>query len=140
MARCFRSRENTTRSTRRSSFHVPSNLHESRYGLRAHGLTPGRSGAARYEGVVPISTDIEKDLTPADTRAIIDFIKLHRHTNQPFEVVHTGNTTGKSQSQDAEVVGRFADAGATWWFESPLPWRLSFEEVRTRIRSGPPRL
>jgi len=96
--------------------------------------------AARYEGVVPISTDIEKDLTPADTRAIIDFIKLHRHTNQPFEVVHTGNTTGKSQSQDAEVVGRFADAGATWWFESPLPWRLSFEEVRTRIRSGPPRL
>jgi alkanesulfonate monooxygenase SsuD/methylene tetrahydromethanopterin reductase-like flavin-dependent oxidoreductase (luciferase family) len=95
--------------------------------------------AARYEGVVPISPDIEKDLTPAETRAIIDFIRLHRKTDGPFEFVHAGNTPGKSKSQDTEIVASFADAGATWWFEAPLPWGMSFEEVRTRIRSGPPR-
>jgi len=122
---------------------LPSPLQSPRIPIWVAGTWPRRRPfrrAARYDGVVPISPDIEKDLTPADTRAIIEFIKLHRPTNLPFEVVHAGNTTGKSKSQDAELVSRFADAGATWWFESPLPWRLSFEEVSMRIRSGPPRL
>ena len=75
---------------------------------------------------MPISPDIEKNLTPADTRAIIEFIRLHRKAAGSFDVVHRGNTAGTSKSQDAEIVAPFANAGVTWWFESPLPWRSSF--------------
>jgi hypothetical protein len=37
-------------------------------------------------------------------------------------------------------VAPYEEAGATWWFESRVPWHSSVEKVRARIGMGPPRL
>lgn len=94
--------------------------------------------AARYDGVVPMAQDIEKDLTADDVRAMLAFVTRHRGGDGPFDVVHAGNTPGKSKGEDRDIVAPFVEAGATWWFEAPLPWKSSPEQVRQRIRSGPP--
>ncbi len=94
--------------------------------------------AARYDGVVPISADIEKDLTAEETRAILKFIRRHRTSDAPFDLVHSGITGGRSRQEDHETVAPFIEAGATWWFEAPIPWRSTFKQVRDRIRFGPP--
>lgn len=96
--------------------------------------------AARYDGVVPITADIEEQRTPELIRAIVAFIAKHRTIDAPFEVVQSGITPGKSRAEDADIVAPFMAAGATWWFESPLPWRTTLDEVRARIRNGPPRI
>jgi alkanesulfonate monooxygenase SsuD/methylene tetrahydromethanopterin reductase-like flavin-dependent oxidoreductase (luciferase family) len=96
--------------------------------------------AARYDGVVPISSDIEKSLAPDDVRAIVAFIKQHRTTDAPFEVNQSGFTRGTDPAEDRDQVAPYAEAGATWWVESILPWKRPLDEARRRIRSGPPRL
>jgi hypothetical protein len=55
-------------------------------------------------------------------------------------VVHSGDTTGDDFEHDRAIVGPYLEAGATWWFESPLPWKTTLENVRARIRKGPPRI
>jgi alkanesulfonate monooxygenase SsuD/methylene tetrahydromethanopterin reductase-like flavin-dependent oxidoreductase (luciferase family) len=95
--------------------------------------------AARYDGVVPMSSNIEKDLSVDDTRAIAKFIKDHRKSSDRFDIMHAGDTAGKSKREAADIVGPFIEAGATWWNEAPLPWKTTLEEVRARIDAGPPR-
>jgi len=95
--------------------------------------------AARYDGVVPMSGDIEQDLSPDDVRAIAAFIKQHRANDKPFDIMRAEITTGKSKSEAADIVAPFTEAGATWWNEAPIPWKSSLEEVRARILAGPPK-
>jgi len=94
--------------------------------------------AARYDGVVPMSGDIEQDLSTDDVRAIAAFIKQHRTSDRTFDIMRAGITAGKSKSEAADIVAPFIEAGATWWNEAPIPWKTSLEEVRTRILAGPP--
>jgi alkanesulfonate monooxygenase SsuD/methylene tetrahydromethanopterin reductase-like flavin-dependent oxidoreductase (luciferase family) len=96
--------------------------------------------AARFDGVVPVSTDIEKSLAPDDVRAIVAFIKSQRTSDAPFDVVHSGETPGDNKEQDRAIVAPYAEAGATWWLEGILPWKTPLEKVRARIRKGPPRV
>lgn len=96
--------------------------------------------AARFDGVAPVSTDIEKSLTPDDIRAIVAFIKRQRTSDAPFDVVHSGETPGENAEQDREIVAPYAEAGATWWLEGILPWKTALDKVRARIRKGPPRV
>jgi len=96
--------------------------------------------AARFDGVVPISGDIETPLTPSQIRDLIAFIKSVRASDAPFEVIQSGSTTGENAEQDRAIIAQYKEAGATWWFESRVPWQTSVEQVRQRIRMGPPRL
>jgi alkanesulfonate monooxygenase SsuD/methylene tetrahydromethanopterin reductase-like flavin-dependent oxidoreductase (luciferase family) len=96
--------------------------------------------AARFDGVLPISGDIETSLLPSQVRDLIAFIKSVRTSNAPFEVIQSGETIGENAAQDCAIIAPFEEAGATWWLESRLPWRTSIEKVRERIRMGPPRL
>ena len=96
--------------------------------------------ASRFDGIVPISGDLETSLTPAQVRALVAFIKSVRTSDDPFEVIQSGETTGENAEQDHAIVAPYEEAGATWWFEGRLPWRTSLEKVRERIRQGPPRL
>ena len=96
--------------------------------------------AARFDGMLPISGDIETSLTPSQVRDLVAFIKGVRTSDAPFEVIQSGETTGENSEQDRAIVVPYEEAGATWWFESRLPWRTSPEKVRERIRRGPPRL
>lgn len=96
--------------------------------------------AARFDGVAPISNDIKKSLTPNDIRAIAAFIKSQRTSDAPFDIIHAGETSGDSAEQDRAIVAPYAEAGATWWSESILPWKTPLDKVRARIRKGPPRV
>ena len=95
--------------------------------------------AARYDGVVPMSSNIEKDLTADEVRAIARFLAEHRNSNGPYDIVHAGDSGGKSKREAADLVAPFIAAGATWWNEAPLPWQTTLEDIRARIDAGPPR-
>jgi alkanesulfonate monooxygenase SsuD/methylene tetrahydromethanopterin reductase-like flavin-dependent oxidoreductase (luciferase family) len=95
--------------------------------------------AARYDGVVPMAANIEKDLSADDVRAIAKFITKHRKRDGAFDIVHAGDTAGKSKREAADIVAPFVEAGATWWNEAPLPWKTTLDDVRARIAAGPPK-
>lgn len=93
--------------------------------------------AARYDGVVPMTADIEQPLTPSHIEQIVTYVRKHRTVEAPFEVLQSGVTPGESAAQDWQIVAPYAAAGATWWVETVLPWKRPFEEARRRIRKGP---
>ena len=75
-------------------------------------------------------------LTLDDFRACLAYVQAQRPQHAPFEVVMSGETP-EDRQQAIEMVRAFEEAGATWWVEEGLGWSL--EELRERIRSGPPR-
>jgi alkanesulfonate monooxygenase SsuD/methylene tetrahydromethanopterin reductase-like flavin-dependent oxidoreductase (luciferase family) len=96
--------------------------------------------AARYDGVLPVTGDLKTPISPGQFREIIRYIREIRSANEPFDFAHIGGTPGKSLDQDRETVAPYAAAGATWWLESIAPARQSLDDVRARIRRGPPTL
>jgi alkanesulfonate monooxygenase SsuD/methylene tetrahydromethanopterin reductase-like flavin-dependent oxidoreductase (luciferase family) len=102
---------------------------------------PMRRGA-RWDGVFPGKLDEHGFgwLTPDDVREIIAYVKEHRESDAPFDVVSGGLTPGDDPARATEIVAPYAEAGLTWWHEGIPDLRVSFDAVRTRIRQGPPRL
>jgi hypothetical protein len=95
--------------------------------------------AARWDGVVPIRVDYPKDLTPNDVKRIVTYMANYRTDPRPFNVCILG-TTPSDPDKGVETVQPYVEAGATWWSESINDMRGSFEEMRERIRKGPPRV
>lgn len=93
--------------------------------------------AARFDGVFPLM--LERALTSEDIREILKYIAEQREQPARFDVVAGGSTSGIDRAKDAAHVGGFAEAGATWWLES-FYLQHTLEQVRQRIRQGPPRL
>jgi alkanesulfonate monooxygenase SsuD/methylene tetrahydromethanopterin reductase-like flavin-dependent oxidoreductase (luciferase family) len=106
--------------------------------------------AARWDGVVPIGKggDMGRGLEPAEVRALVAYVRAHRPSEAPFDVVVGGHTAGEHLSADRSVVEPYVAAGATWWIESISPWSFGWEwqgpwpfaAMRERIRRGPPRI
>lgn len=96
----------------------------------------------RYDGLVPqkLSTDGKNtSITPDDIRAIKRYIDEQRTLSTPFDIVIEGETPGDDQDQAHSIVRKWADAGTTWWIEAR--WQASnIDEIRTRIRQGPPQV
>jgi alkanesulfonate monooxygenase SsuD/methylene tetrahydromethanopterin reductase-like flavin-dependent oxidoreductase (luciferase family) len=91
--------------------------------------------AARWDGVVPMSRDIMQPLTPADVIDLLAYTQAHRRASGDFDVVLSGSTSGPG---DIDGVQAYADAGATWWLEDTSPWLRSVDDLRARLREGPP--
>ncbi len=93
--------------------------------------------AARWDGVClkAIHHETYKPLTLHEFRACLAYVRAQRTLDTPFDVVMSGETPSDRQ-QGSEIVRPFAEAGATWWIEGG--YGFTFEEFRTRIRSGPP--
>ncbi len=126
----------------RETTFLPTPIQQPRIPIWVAGMWPNKPPfrrAARYDGVVPISTDIEHPLPPDEVRALIIYIRSHRITDVPFDLVCSGETTADSV-RAREIVAPYAEAGATWWLESVLPWKTSFADFRARVVAGPPRL
>lgn len=88
--------------------------------------------AARWDGVFPMNP-----FTPSQLRDVIGYVKEHRASVAPFDVVCPGRTEGRGDSQDAETVAALGEAGLTWWIEL---YRPLLPDLRERIRIGPPRV
>lgn len=98
--------------------------------------------ALRYDGLLPNKLDVtgsQARVMPDDIRAIKTYIAEHRALTAPFDIIIEGETPSDQPEQAAEIVRPFAEAGATWWTEAR--WGGNpLEEVRTRIKQGPPRI
>jgi alkanesulfonate monooxygenase SsuD/methylene tetrahydromethanopterin reductase-like flavin-dependent oxidoreductase (luciferase family) len=93
--------------------------------------------AAQFDGVYPQQRG--RPLTPEDFQQILAFIQTQRTRSTPFEALAFGLTSGTNKASDAAHVAAFAQAGATWWLEHFAP-QHTVEQVRCRIKLGPPRL
>lgn len=104
--------------------------------------------AARWDGVMPLLRLSEGERETEALRACVHYIMSHRETDDPFDVGNSGVTPGDDPERATDIVGSFADAGATWWLEPIAPHRYgeSFAEpwntetLRERVLQGPPRI
>lgn len=95
----------------------------------------------RYDGLMPNKLNADgthAEVTPDDIRAMKTYIDQNRTLTTPFDIISEGETPGDDPAQAAELVRPYAEAGSTWWMEAR--WEAnSIDEIRTRLRQGPPR-
>jgi len=97
--------------------------------------------ALRWDGILPQkSGEAGSAMTPADLAAMHAFIEAERDETTPFDIVSEGETPGDDRERAAAIVRPFADAGATWWMETRWLGNNSPDELRARLRHGPPRI
>jgi alkanesulfonate monooxygenase SsuD/methylene tetrahydromethanopterin reductase-like flavin-dependent oxidoreductase (luciferase family) len=98
--------------------------------------------AARWDGVVVQATDAEG--RPAGASVLPEIVgwlagtRAREGRSGPFDIVVDGTTPGDDPGRAAEIAGRHADAGATWWIESDWA-NTDPAALRRRIEAGPPR-
>lgn len=96
---------------------------------------PPLGRAARWDGVFPIKPWPDW-MTPDEIRELRTYVYEHRESDAPFDIAVAGQSSGAADTRRALA---FADAGATWWLEWIGDRRGGYEEMRARIREGPPR-
>ena len=119
---------------------LPTPLQTPRIPIWVAGIWPHKKPfcrAAQFDGVYPQQRG--RPLEPEDFQQILAFIQTQRTRTTPLEALAFGLTSGTDKAQDAAHVAAFAQAGATWWLEHFAPHH-PFEQVRQRIRQGPPRI
>lgn len=97
----------------------------------------------RYDGLLPSKLNPDgsgAEMTPDDMRAMRAYVDERRGSATPFDIVQEGETPGDDPARAAEIVRPWAEAGATWWNESRWDFKTPLEEIRERIRQGPPRV
>ena len=102
--------------------------------------------AARWDGVIPLFDvrEDESDLGPL--RACLEYVRSHRSSDAPFDVVKTGITPGADQTRAREIIAGYEEAGVTWWLEAIAPYRYGkdfsepwdLDALRERVLQGPP--
>ena len=105
------------------------------------GFLPARKPlrrAARYDGVYP-GRNYPDVFTVPDMETVVEYISKHRDTLEGYDIVAGGETPADPE-EGAKVIKPWIEAGATWWSENINGWRGSLEEMRERIRAGPPRV
>lgn len=98
--------------------------------------------AARFDGFFPINRrwDPSDLLTPAQLAEMIAVIRTERGDLHGFEIVTAGYTHSSSREAVDSLIAPYAEVGATWWLETLEPQRGNLDELRERVRMGPPRL
>lgn len=90
--------------------------------------------AARWDGtyLMTVNQETGEMLKPAEVAAISEYLTGLRPGAAPIDIAVNGDLTGDQDPRG--TIGRFEDAGATWWVElcSDTP-----DEERDRIRAGP---
>ncbi|MHA2020399.1 MAG: LLM class flavin-dependent oxidoreductase, partial [Candidatus Thorarchaeota archaeon] len=94
--------------------------------------------AARYDGVTPVNSNWPDFLMPDHLRRVLEIVQAERGNLNDYDVVVCGDTTGTDSTSDREMIESWADAGATWWQENISGMRAEIDELRERIRRGPP--
>ena len=97
----------------------------------------------RWDGLLPAKLNDDgsfADVTPADIQAMRAYINEHRLQAAPFDIIMEGRTPGDDPERARAMVRPFAEAGATWWNEAMWMAPNAPEDIRARIRQGPPRV
>ena len=91
--------------------------------------------AARWDGVCP-----EGQLTLAEHTAMMAYIRRHRTSRVPFEVVRSAALPQGDAGKARSVIEAWAAAGVTWWITGTTGRPGAFEELRRMLAQGPPRI
>jgi alkanesulfonate monooxygenase SsuD/methylene tetrahydromethanopterin reductase-like flavin-dependent oxidoreductase (luciferase family) len=102
--------------------------------------------AAKWDGAFPLFDAEENEEELAQLDAMVRYVRKHRKSEQPAEIIIMGVTTSPDDRESVELVEQRAALGATWWLESMTPFRagLGYEDewpveaMRERILQGPP--
>jgi alkanesulfonate monooxygenase SsuD/methylene tetrahydromethanopterin reductase-like flavin-dependent oxidoreductase (luciferase family) len=94
--------------------------------------------AFRYDGIMPsVAAPPNSSPSPDDVRAIAAAARKRKGEGEPFDIIVEGTTPADDPQAAREHVLALAEAGATWWIESP--WDApSVASLRQRIGAGPP--
>ncbi len=116
----------------------PTPVQRPRIPIWVGGMWPNRAPfrrAARFDGVVPIKVDeagMPGNLEPSELAEVVAYVRRHRATDEPFEVVHGGRA-------DASAIADSEAAGATWYLSDAGVEGPGWEEPTLElIRRGPP--
>jgi alkanesulfonate monooxygenase SsuD/methylene tetrahydromethanopterin reductase-like flavin-dependent oxidoreductase (luciferase family) len=110
------------------------------------GAWPSRKSmgrALRYDGVLVAAVGGSAEssgVTPETIGEVKAYVEEKRDETTPFDIVWEGQTPGEDQGRAASIVRPYAEAGATWWIESPWMPPNEPKDLRVRIQQGPPRL
>lgn len=91
-----------------------------------------------WDGIIPQKMASEGPLSPDDIRAIKAYVEAHRTLTTPFDIITEGETPGDDPAGADAIMRPWKEAGVTWWMETRWGY-TSLQEVRERIRQGPPR-
>jgi len=94
--------------------------------------------ALRYDGLLAYT--MRGEVTPEDVDAMKGYAEERRGPDAPFDIVVEGETPGEDPGLAASAVRPYTEAGATWWIESPWSEPNAPEDLRRRLRQGPPRV
>lgn len=94
--------------------------------------------ALRYDGLLAYT--LRGEVTPEDIGAMKAYVEENRSPDAPFDIVWEGQTPGDDPGRAVEIVRPVAEAGATWWIESPWTPPNEPADLRRRIEAGPPRV
>jgi alkanesulfonate monooxygenase SsuD/methylene tetrahydromethanopterin reductase-like flavin-dependent oxidoreductase (luciferase family) len=109
------------------------------------GAWPSRKSMGRtlrYDGVLAATiggSAGSPGVTPETIQEIKAYAEKNRDNTTPFDIVWEGQTPGEDPERAASTVRPYAEAGATWWIESPWTPPNEPEDLRLRINQGPPR-
>jgi alkanesulfonate monooxygenase SsuD/methylene tetrahydromethanopterin reductase-like flavin-dependent oxidoreductase (luciferase family) len=95
--------------------------------------------AARWDGLLLALRGSAEEPTPEQVREILAWIRAHRKTDDPYDVILEGVTPGEDREAAVAQLAPYAAAGVTWWIESRWEAPNDIETLRQRIRQGPPR-
>ncbi|MGY5853819.1 MAG: LLM class flavin-dependent oxidoreductase [Candidatus Thorarchaeota archaeon] len=96
--------------------------------------------AAKYDGVIPVHSEWPQVLNSNEFEQIVEIVKSERGNLDNYDVVASGQTSGTDRDKDTAILRPWADAGMTWWIEDINGMRAGIDDLRKRIRDGPPLL
>lgn len=95
--------------------------------------------AIQWDGILPQKAGADPAMAAADLAEMKAHIDAERGQERPYDIIAEGETPGDDRDGAAAIVRPLADAGATWWMETRWFGKNSPEEIRARVRQGPPR-
>ena len=98
--------------------------------------------AAKWDGIIATdksSGNDEKPISPDVLARISAWMKEHRKSAGPFDIIVEGTSSGTDHAANRAMLDPLAEAGATWWIESRWEDETP-DSLRGRIQRGPPHL
>ncbi|MFX1483240.1 MAG: LLM class flavin-dependent oxidoreductase [Promethearchaeota archaeon] len=94
--------------------------------------------AARYDGVAPVHEKWPEPVTPELLEDTLAIVKAERGSLKNYDVVVSDETSGTDSMKDRETIENWKQVGATWFLEDINGLRAEIDDLRERIRAGPP--
>jgi probable F420-dependent oxidoreductase len=92
--------------------------------------------AARYDGIAPVG--VQGRLRSDDYREMLAYVAGFREGDRPFDVVRAAKLPEGEPGAVAGAITEYEDAGVTWWLEPIEDDMAPLDDLRARIRKGPP--